>query len=363
MSAYVGSAVGGEGFLRRLPGRIIWRMPFRFQIARLAGPTYTLRCLLFHDIGNETSRFTEGLNVTLGTADFESKIKFVSQHYSPMTLQDFIDAFRQNALPPRPALVTFDDAYASVALRAAPILRKYKVPAVFFVVSSLVGNDDLGLDNLVCYVANTAGLKVVSSAAFEAVGRREPALKSLEQVFDDLLPAMSQKEIRKFREALAASAGIRTSDLARQAKLYVTAEQLRSLASEGFEIENHTLSHVFCRSLVSGEFAEEICANKTRLESITGRRVRGFSVPYGSPLDLTEQLAAYLRESGHEAIFLARSRSNTPATALGSLNRIDIHAGSDGEAFGEIEIYPRLRSLADMLMGKNRRRAEKHAGR
>lgn len=353
MGAYFGLTGGSKKAFRRLPGRIIWRMPFRFQIARLAGPAYTLRCVLFHDIADQTCEFTEGLNVTLGTTDFESRIKFLSKHYSPMGLQDFIDAFRQDALPSRPVLITFDDAYASVALRAAPILRKYGVPAVFFVVSSLVGNEDLGLDNLICYVANRAGLKIVNSAAFEAVGHRGQACKSLEQVFDYLLPAMSQKEIRKFREALVTSAGIRTSDLARQARLYVTAEQLRSLASDGFEIENHTLSHVFCRSLVSSEFSEEIFVNKARLESITGRRVRAFSVPYGSPLDLTKELATYLHDSGHEAIFLARSRSNTPATGLSCLNRIDVHAGSDGDAFGEIEIYPRLRSLADILIPKN----------
>ena len=361
MSTYVGSKGSGRGVLRGLPGRILWRMPFRFQIAKLAGPSYTLRCLLFHDIANQTSEFTDGLNVTLGTADFESRIKFISKHYSPIGLQDFIDAFRQNALPSRPALITFDDAYASVALNAAPILRQYRVPAVFFVVSSLVGNDELGLDNLICYVAKKVGVAMINSAVFEAIGGREPACKSLEEVFDRLLPAMSQEEIRRFRKSLAALAGIDTQDLARRAGMYVTAEQLRSLASDGFEIENHTLSHVFCRSLVGAEFAEEICTNKTRLESITGRTVRGFSVPYGSPLDLTKELATRLHESGHEAIFLARSRSNTLATDLDRLNRIDIHTGSDGEAFGEIEIYPRLRSLADMLTGKNRR-VEKHAG-
>jgi peptidoglycan/xylan/chitin deacetylase (PgdA/CDA1 family) len=357
------SAAGaGETVFRSLPSRIIWRMPFRFQIARLAGPSYTLRCLNFHDVTDRPSEFTTGLDVTLGTADFESRIKFLSKYYSCVGLQDFIDAYKNHALPPRPILVTFDDAYASVALRAAPILSKYKVPAVFFVVSSLVGNEELGLDNLIAYVFNTAGLRVINLAAVEAVGSRIPACTSLPQLFNDLLPAYSLLEIRRFREALASAAGIHPAELARQAKLYVTEDQLRSLASDGFEIQNHTRSHVFCRALGANEFSEEVVASKTKLESITGRKVRAFSVPYGSPLDLTDELTRYLRDSGHEAIFLDRSRSNTPSTVLSRLNRIDAHARSDGDAFGEIEIYPRLRSLADILIGKNRHH-KKHVGR
>ena len=354
MSGYVASPKRGSRLLQSLLAQTLWRMPFPFQIAKVAGPPYTVRGLLFHDIADETSVFTQGLNVTLGCKDFESKIEFIAKHYSPIGLRDFIEASCHNALPPRPALVTFDDAYASVALNAAPVLQRYKIPAVFFVISSLVGNQDLGLDNLVCYVANTSGMKVIESAVLEACGARELPCETLEQIFDHLLPAMSPRVTRSFRQTLTTLAGLRPRDLARHAELYVSAEQLRALASNGFEIGNHTLSHCFCRSLTGSELTEEIGRCKSQLESITGKSVRSFSVPYGSPLDLTQGVARCLRDTGHEAIFLARSRSNTPATSLSCLNRIDLHAGTDGDTFAEIEILPRLRSLADILSGKNR---------
>jgi peptidoglycan/xylan/chitin deacetylase (PgdA/CDA1 family) len=336
-----------------LTGRILWRLPFHFQIASLVGPNYTLRCLLFHDVADRHSEFTKGLNVTISTEDFHSKIRFILRYYSPIGLQDYIDGFRKKSLPPRPALITFDDAYASVASDAAPILRQYKIPAVFFVASSLVGNEDLGLDNLLCYVANSVGMGAVNLAAVEVMNLNHQRYNSLEQVFDHLLPTMSQEQIRKLREALASTAGINTSALARRNCLYVNAEQLRSLTHDGFEIGNHTSSHVFCRSLSEAEFDQEIYASKTRLESIVGLRVRAFSVPYGSPQDLTEDLARHLRLSEYEAVFLARNRTNTHKTKLNRLNRIDVHAGSDGELFGEIEVLPRLRSLADSLIGKS----------
>jgi len=61
--------------------------------------------------------------------------------------------------------VTFDDAYASVARVAAPILRRHRVPALFFVNAGFIGNHDLGLDNLLCYVANTLGMAPIQLAA------------------------------------------------------------------------------------------------------------------------------------------------------------------------------------------------------
>ncbi len=328
-------------------------MPLRFEIAKLTGPRYSLRCLLFHDITDQVCEFTRGLGVTLGIKDFEATIKFISRYYTPIGLQDYLDARRQGKLPHRPVLVTFDDAYASVALNAAPILRQYKVPAVFFVTSSLVGNEELGLDNLLSYVANTSGFEMVRAVARQFAPRGDIELASLEQVFDDLLPVMSQDRIRKLRATLSSAAGISSADLARRAKLYVNAGQLRTLTESGFEIGNHTFSHVFCRSLAGGDFEQEIDANKATLEAITGSPVRAFSVPYGSPADLTSELADNLRRSGHEVVFLARDRSNSSGTDLYRLNRINLHAGSDKDFFGQIEILPRLRSFADILLGRN----------
>lgn len=349
---YSGSTRRATAILRSLTGRILWRLPFHFQIASLAGPNYSLRCLLFHDVADRTSDFTKGLNVTIGIEDFESITKFISRNYSPIGLQNLIESFKGKSLPPRPVLITFDDAYASVCLNASPILRRYNIPAVFFIASSLVGNEDLGLDNLLCYAANTQGMDVVNQAAVEITNLNHQRSNSVEQIFDRLLPTMSQKQIQKFREKLSVALRNNTRDLARQNQLYVSAEQLRSLTREGFEIGNHTFSHVFCRYLTETDFDQEIYESKARLESIVGTRVRAFSVPYGSPQDLTSDLAKHLELSGHEAVFLARSRPNTFKSTLNRLNRIDVHQGSDGELFAEIEVLPRLRSLADGLIRK-----------
>jgi peptidoglycan/xylan/chitin deacetylase (PgdA/CDA1 family) len=333
-------------------GRAMWRMPFRMGLANALGFRYSLRCVLFHDIADEPSEFTHGLGSTLSRQVFENVIRFLSKHYTPVGLSDVLGDSGGRKFSRPPVLVTFDDAYASVALEAAPILQRYGVPAIFFVNASAVGNQDMQLDNLICYVANTSGLALVCSVARGVAGRKDLPLNSLDQIFTEFLPALPQTAVHEFRVALASAAGINTSELARQAQLSVSTDQLCSLASSDFEIGNHTYSHVFCRTLQGGDFDREIVLNKTQLESMTGRPVRAFSVPYGTSADLTDELLAHLHRSGHEAAFLVESCTNTPHTDLLRLNRVSIHAKTNPDLFAEVEILPRLRSIRNLLAAK-----------
>jgi peptidoglycan/xylan/chitin deacetylase (PgdA/CDA1 family) len=320
-----------------------------FSLARLMGPGYGLRCVLFHDISNQASPFTDGLEVTLRPQDFEARIRFLAEHYTPVGLDAVLSADAK--LPPRPVLLTFDDAYASVAHIAAPICRKYGIPAVFFVNASLVGNQDLALDNLVCYAANVHGMEPINLAARKAAPGKAWELASMGEVFSELLPLLALSARYEFREALAEACRINTAELARDARLYVTLDELRSLSASGFEIANHTYSHVHCRVLQGDDFRLEIEKNKQQLEDMLGRPVRAFSVPYGFSADLTPRLSAHLSKTGHEAVFLVESRANTSRTALHRLNRVSVRTSSDADFFGELEVLPRIRSIKDRLTG------------
>src|SRR5262245_32605865 len=99
-------------------------MPCRFRIARILGPSYSLRCVLFHDVADEESHFTRGLGVTITAHAFENALRFLTKHYNPVRLQDVLESADSRSLPSRPLLVTFDDAYASVFQIAAPLCLK-----------------------------------------------------------------------------------------------------------------------------------------------------------------------------------------------------------------------------------------------
>src|SRR5262249_22304230 len=92
--------------------------------------------------------------------------------------------------------------------------------------------------------------------------------------------------------------------------------------------------------------------NRITLETISGTRIRSFSVPYGSSRDLTRDLTAHLHQAGYEAVFLAEGRSNSPATSCFQLNRVSINIIGNSTLFSEIELLPRLRTLKAKFVGK-----------
>jgi peptidoglycan/xylan/chitin deacetylase (PgdA/CDA1 family) len=315
----------------------------------MLGPSYSLRCVVFHNISATESPFTTGMSVSTTPRKFEAALRFLTRYYTPVRLQEVLAAADGRELPPRAVLVTFDDAYASVAESAAPLCHQFGVPAVFFVNAAFLDNQRLAADNLVCYVANVLGMETIRSAAGAVRGAGTCELKSLPEVFRRFFPALSLAEREVFLDALRELAGINESRMANEAGLYLTSKQLRDLVAFDFEIGNHTYAHVHCRSLSREEFGPQVDRNKADLEAISGTKVRSFSQPYGSSTDITRDLAEHLQRSGHQAVFLSESVANPRGADPFHLDRVSIRAESDDTFFFELEVLPRLRAVRNRL--------------
>jgi len=324
-------------------------MPGRFGIARLLGPSYSLRCVVFHNIAAQESPFTKGMGVSTTPTDLVVALRFLTRHYTPVRLQDVLADSEGRDLPPRAVLVTFDDGYASIREWAAPLCCKFRVPAICFLNAAFLDNHRLAPDNLVCYVANRLGMETINAAARAAKGSDAPKLRSLAEVFSCLFASISLSEREAFLDALVHLAGINERQLAEQVNLYLTSQQLCELASFDLDIGNHTYTHVRCRSLTPETFGQEVDRNKAELEAVTGRKVRSFSLPYGSSADLTSDLVEHLKLSGHEAAFLSESVANPRGADRLHLDRVGTRAGVDDLLFFEIEILPRLRAIRNRL--------------
>ncbi len=333
----------------------LWYAPGAFNIVRALGADYSLRSVLFHDVCETETPFTRGLGGTITSKDFEAALQFLTKHYTPVSLAEVLASFDGNPLPPRPVLVTFDDAYASVRGVAAPLCLKYGVPALFFVNASCLDNRQLALDNLLCYVANIYGLGPIDAAIRAVDSAAEFEVRSLTQVFADFLPSIFLSSREAFRQSLIELTGVNDAKLAADASLYLSSQQLRELMKFNFELGNHTYTHANCRVLTTAEFAAEIDRNKAVLEEISDTQVRSFSVPYGSSVDLTTELAQHLQKSGYRAAFLAEGRANSTATLQLHLDRVSIKASRDAAFFSEIEVLPRLRRIRAGISTENRK--------
>jgi peptidoglycan/xylan/chitin deacetylase (PgdA/CDA1 family) len=317
------------------------------MIARILGPSYALRCVVFHDISAEESPFTSGMGVSISPRDFEAALSFLARYYTPVRLQDVLTDCDGLGLPSRPMLVTFDDGYASVMKWAAPLCARFNVPAIVFLNAAFLDNDGLAPDNLVCYAANVLGMDTINAAARAVKAADTPQLESMSDVFSRFFPSITVEERRSFLDILARLGGIGERQLAGEANLYLTRQEVCELAAAGFEMGNHTYSHVRCRSLSPKNIGEEIDRNKAELESISGKQVQSFSLPYGSAEDLTSEIMRHLWLTRYKAVFLSESVANPDDTF--QFDRVSIRSNNDASLFFEIEVLPRLRAIRNRL--------------
>ena len=62
-----------------MAAEVFWRIPGRFGFARIFGRSYSLRCVVFHNISTKQSPFTTGIKVDITPKDFEKALGFLDR--------------------------------------------------------------------------------------------------------------------------------------------------------------------------------------------------------------------------------------------------------------------------------------------
>jgi peptidoglycan/xylan/chitin deacetylase (PgdA/CDA1 family) len=268
---------------------------------------------------------------------------------------DFVslDEVLSGKLPRRALLVTFDDGYRSVLEVALPILRRLGVPSVFFITGACLERDSLPLDNLLSHCCASVGIDRLGAALVP--GSRGPS--SFAHLLE-LIAAMPYGRRLVVANELAERFELDRAGLRSEARMFLDPEDLAGLAAYGCEVANHTRNHVFCRSIVDEVSAhDELVVHARRLEALTDRPVRAFSYPYGHREDAKPLVEQVLRESGHEATFLAESRPHLRGTTGRLWNRVALDGCAAWRVGAELELIPALRVGRDRL-----RKAIRHQG-
>ena len=82
--------------------------------------------------------------MTSGVEAFEEQIRFLKKHYQILSASELESYLNQNENYKRKncVLITFDDGYEDNYINALPILKKYNCPAIFFISTSYIGNNN-----------------------------------------------------------------------------------------------------------------------------------------------------------------------------------------------------------------------------
>ena len=294
-----------------------------------------LRAVLYHHVANKVSALVDRLGVHTAAEVFEAHVHKLERNYEIVSL----DTVLSGRLPRRAMLITFDDGYRSFVDTALPVLRRFGLPSVLFVTGATLDPGILPLDNLLSYLCASVGLERLAVAIDPQARQTRSFLQLL-----NLVAAMPYSRFQALGGELADRFEVDRAALRAESGIFLDPQELAGLAADGCQVANHTRTHLFCRSIPDEDVArEEIVEHGRRLQSLTGRPVQAFGYPYGQRQDATPMVERILRESGHEASFLAESRLHLNGNSGRVWNRVRLDGYASWRIGPELELMPALR--------------------
>ncbi len=291
----------------------------------------------------------------LSTADFKGQIQYLEKHYNFVTVKD-VRACLQDApaeLPPRAALLTFDDGYADHFTTVFPILDSRGIQGCFFPPArALLEHEVLEVNKIhfiLAVVQDTSELVEHILSRVEAhraeFGLKEGAeyLRSskMDHRFDTpevvFVKRMLQRELPPpLRTSIVSalfSKYVTGDEAAFAHELYLSIDQLRCMLHHGMCMGSHGYSHCWLNTLDATAQEREIDLSLRFLQAVgcdTGDWVMCY--PYGG---YNESLLSVVRRKGcglgfSTEVAIANLRTDNPLT-LPRLDTNDLPKRPDAE--------------------------------
>lgn len=235
--------------------------------------------LVYHDIipYKYIQKDNYNYNTTITPKRFEQQIKYLSKHYTPISLDDFINwKYNNMKLPDNPILITFDDGHKNLYKFAASVLEKYGFKGVFFVNTGCLGKT---IQNYCESYISKATLKTEGSKLynlFRKMSFEEQLINSRKLVNKDIV----NKEYYRYE--------------------YMTVNDCLDLKERGHYIQSHSVNHYILSSLDEKMSFNEIESSKIFIENNIKEKVTAIAYPFGDPkFDYTEREQRIAKKTGY----------------------------------------------------------------
>lgn len=274
-----------------------------------AGTGARLSTFIFHRVLAQPDPFLPG---RMDARRFDELLHWIGGQFNVMAPLEACERLRSGGLPPRAAMITFDDGYADNHDVALPLLQRHGMRAAFFVATGFLGGGTMFNDRVVEAVRAAPGTAIdagwlgLASLPIDTVEQRRRAIAPLLNA----VKYQPQQERDEAVERLERLCGSRVSG-----HLMMTDRQVAALHHAGMEIGGHTRTHPILRVLDDVQAQREIEAGAEDLEAITGVAPALFAYPNGKPgEDFDERHPAMVEAAGFRFAFTTVPGASSAAT-------------------------------------------------
>jgi len=283
-----------------------------------------LLSLLYHLCSDRRLRHVDRLFPYKSAEAFERDLAFLRERFTPVGHDQVVAHFEGRfELPPDAVEISFDDGFSECFSVARPLLLEYGIPATFFCVTNSIDNASMMFRNKISLCLNR--LEELST------GEQARSLawmgSELGVVFRSLAEAMRwvdglQHDDLDRIDALCARLDLDIPSILRDERPYLTREQIRQLAHDGFTLGAHTCNHPRLERLPWEQARREILDSCSAMREITGERRVPFAIPFGGLELPRDSLASLL--AGEDGISLVYDTNDLMRDRDFFVNRIQV---------------------------------------
>jgi peptidoglycan/xylan/chitin deacetylase (PgdA/CDA1 family) len=264
-----------------------------FRLLSPGGPRGKLNIFIFHRVQSvpDTLFPTE-----LDAERFDAYLRFARSWLNVLPLGEAVERLQDGSLPPAATCITFDDGYADNLTVAAPLLRKYGLPATVFVATGYIDGGRMWNDWIIGSIKesplNRLELRDLDLPDLD-IGTPDLRRRAVEV----LLPKVKYLPFSRRRAVCEEFARRCRVDL--RESLMMTREQVKALPAFGVTVGAHTHTHPILATEPVEYCRTDIAQSKNTLEDWLQRPVDTFAYPNGVPgTDYRQEHVELIRSLG-----------------------------------------------------------------
>lgn len=248
--------------------------------------------LLYHGVTKSKSDGIENYsNKHIQADEFERQMKYIKENKNVVSIRNIKEE-------PNSVAVTFDDTFKNIHDVALPILKKYDIPATFFISTGFIGNDrNFWVDR----IEHMINFSKTDEVDFDGeLFNLEDETKKINSL--TIIKSKLKKYNPKKRESLLNYVELQTGWLED-----VEVDNYKNLSLDDvkrldippmYEVGGHTVNHEILAYLSDERLEYEIVECIKTLENIVGRKIDLFSYPEGQENHYNYNVIKYLKKHG-----------------------------------------------------------------
>jgi len=270
-----------------------------------------LTVLMFHRILPKTKAKSLGANGewTLSPEQFDELLGFLSENYNIISYETLLDSLKAGSkLPATSLLITFDDGWQDNYEYALPLLKKYNLPAVIFVVSDVLDKISLFWQEII----------------FSCCKLFPETLEEINRFFDPKLNFQNSTQLieyldKQVDETLKLKIVNCCQRYIPNERQLLNIQEIKELSRSGVTIGAHGQTHKKLGDLIYREQLSELTEAKSVLSTISTNYIGSISFPHGSYNEETKQICNQL---DYKIMFSSRAIINQSISSF--LGRIHV---------------------------------------